>query len=87
MLDRTEYRIKINGEIKTHPTYSSASEAWQRIAETSETRGGINATLESRFVCTDNDGAFYDCLSDKNGIIRLKDIVILPWECIAEVHS
>ena len=82
MTDRTQYRIVCNDAVKEYE--SLPSDQWSRSAMLADDRG-YNVKLQSRFICNDDDGLFWAGLTNKTGVMRIKDMVIMPWETIAEV--
>ena len=77
--DRYEYRIVFSG---THGATSQHidSERWSKCCDVAEERG-LSARLERRFV---TDREILPSLCDATGWLILKDVVISPWEILAE---
>lgn len=84
-MEKTEYRILVNGACKTYTQADYPADQWTAIAEASESRGGINATLQKRFIT--DDAEFYNSLSDKAGFIRVKSLFVSLWGTMAEINS
>lgn len=75
-----QYRITIDGNRGSIADMYPGNE-WSYMADIIEERG-INATLERRLI---TDKTILDLIEDTTGYITIKDLVICPWETIAEL--
>ena len=83
MTDHMEYRIVCNGAIKEYGSAMPTDEFWKSRMDIAEERN-YNIKMQRRFICNDDDGLFWAGLTNKTGVIRIKNLVIMPWETIAE---
>jgi len=77
------YKTTVNGTVCHEAAYPG--DKWARIADASEYRGGVRATLERRLISFQDCSALFPCLqaTDANG----RDIWVSGWEEIARVDS
>ena len=76
------YTIKLNGHTATHKDYSTAADAWERIASATEDGRSIEAELW-RHESHEWDELFYQGLLDPaTGQIDSSLFTVIPGKCI-----
>lgn len=78
-----QYRITVNAA-QSEITGALPSQQWAKIANVWNARSGIRARLESRLIASP---AILRLIPDaeKRGYFEIDDVVVCPWETIAEL--
>jgi len=79
---KTQYRLLING-VQSAVMDHYPADQWQQAAAMVEARGG-KCTLERRLI---TDDSILPLLANPVGYICVGNMVICPWEIIAEVEA
>ena len=78
-MDRYQYRLKVNAA-ESEIMESLPAEQWKKAVDAAEDRG-LHATLERRLITSPD---ILKMLVNPAGYMRIGEIVICPWEVLAE---
>jgi hypothetical protein len=81
-----QYRITVNGtQSEIADSLEALSGRWTHIHEIAESRGGISAVLEERYICTPY---ILPMLTDTSRWLQLdENTVVGPWDIIVRAES